>query len=71
MGFSLAYGGYPSASSIAVMPNDHMSALQSYRFPMMISGAIQKGVPMRVLRLANVFSSCTETPKSANLAIPF
>lgn len=36
----------------------------------MISGAIQKGVPMTVLRLERVVSSLADTPKSAILAFP-
>ena len=36
----------------------------------MISGAIQKGVPITVFRLERVVSSLAETPKSAILAFP-
>lgn len=36
----------------------------------MISGAIQKGVPITVLRLERVVSSLAETPKSASFAFP-
>ncbi len=36
----------------------------------MTSGAIQKGVPMTVLRFETVEESCAETPKSASLALP-
>ena len=36
----------------------------------MISGAIQKGVPITVLRLERVVSSLADTPKSAILAFP-
>ena len=37
----------------------------------MISGAIQKGVPISVLRLEYVLSSWAETPRSASFATPF
>jgi hypothetical protein len=36
-------GARPCASSRAVMPKDHMSALESYWMPEMSSGAIQQG----------------------------
>jgi hypothetical protein len=36
----------------------------------MTSGAIQKGVPITVLRLLMVLFSVAETPKSASLAFP-
>lgn len=36
----------------------------------MISGAIQKGVPITVFRLDRVVSSFADTPKSASFALP-
>lgn len=45
------YGGLPVAISYSVMPSDQMSALVSYILPSVItSGAIQRGVPVKVER---------------------
>mmetsp|Transcript_45517 Transcript_45517/g.67077 ORF Transcript_45517/g.67077 Transcript_45517/m.67077 type:complete len:228 (-) Transcript_45517:209-892(-) len=63
-------GGTPSAISMTEMPSDQMSALKSYESSLMTSGAIQKGVPINVLRLASVSFSCVHTPKSASLTAP-
>ena len=63
---SRAYGGRPLASSMAVMPIDHISAQPSYRDCVITSGAIQKGVPTRVLRLSMLSVSWPVTPKSPN-----
>jgi hypothetical protein len=65
----LEYGGSPSAISIQVIPNDQISVFLVYLDFEIISGLIQKGVPITVL--ANVlFYISAATPKSANLAIP-
>eukprot|EP00959_Pyramimonas_sp_CCMP1952_P226248 4730608-Pyramimonas_sp.AAC.3 len=52
---------------MAVMPRDQMSADWSYPFaPWITSGAIQKGVPVKVFRFRPmVWVSCPDTPKSA------
>ena len=62
--------------SIAVMPNDQMSDLESYVFfgswsHAITSGAIQYGVPMKVLRLPMVLSSWALTPKSTSFTSAF
>lgn len=54
MGCMSAYGGFPSAISMAVIPRDQMSAKQLYPISCMTSGAIQNGVPMTVFRFAMV-----------------
>lgn len=68
MGCSSAYGGSPLASSIAVIPRLHISALWSYPDCLITSGLIQYGVPTNVFFLAeSVPLSWPETPKSASL----
>ena len=57
MGCMSEFGGSPLANSMAVMPNDQMSALASYADCLMTSGAIQKGVPTKVLLLLVVLVS--------------
>src|ERR1700737_3326237 len=75
------YGGSPCASSIAVIPNDQISALTSYPADCRItSGAIQyccqrdsdwhTGVPTKVFFLVMLDVSCPDTPKSASLTSP-
>lgn len=75
------YGGSPCASSIAVIPNDQISALTSYPADCLItSGAIQyyirkatrevTGVPTNVFFLVMLDVSCPDTPKSASLTSP-
>ena len=72
MGCSSAYGGSPLASSIAVMPKLHISALWSYPLCLMTSGDIQYGVPTNVFFFADsVPDNCPDTPKSASLTSPF
>lgn len=61
------YGGDPSANSIAVIPNDHISVRWLYRLFEITSGDIQKGVPMTVPLSAFVYVNWALTPKSANL----
>ena len=51
MGWTLCRGGWTSAISMAEMPSAHTSTLPSYLDSWMTSGAIQCGVPMKVLRL--------------------
>lgn len=65
-------GGSVSASSMHVMPNDHMSVLLSYQTSLsisqaIISGLIQYGVPMNVFLSSALFRDFEETPKSHNL----
>ena len=62
-------GGWPSASSIAVMPSDHTSARASYLPFEITSGAIQCGVPITDDRFDAVELSCAATPKSASLTV--
>mmetsp|Transcript_25284 Transcript_25284/g.83050 ORF Transcript_25284/g.83050 Transcript_25284/m.83050 type:complete len:370 (-) Transcript_25284:236-1345(-) len=74
MGCICEYGGLPCASSMAVMPSDQMSAFSSCPppcSPWMTSGAIQKGVPVNVLRfMQRVCVSEADTPKSASPTSP-
>lgn len=44
-GVSFECGGLPTAISITVIPNDHISILKSYCDRVINSGAIQYGVP--------------------------
>lgn len=71
IGWISEYGGSPLASSSAVMPRLHISALWSYPLCLMTSGAIQNGVPTKVFFFVIVCESCPETPKSASLTCPF
>eukprot|EP00732_Lithocolla_globosa_P002140 Lithocolla_globosa_v1_NODE_1311_length_2682_cov_6.141606.p3 type:complete len:121 gc:universal NODE_1311_length_2682_cov_6.141606:878-516(-) len=62
-------GGWPSNSSMAVIPSDQMSALQlycPYSKAVMISGGIQQGVPVKV----SAQSRNDEVPKSPSLMSP-
>ncbi len=70
MGCTLQRGGDTSAISIALIPNAHMSTFPSYRDSWITSGAIQWGVPIKVLRLLLVSVSWAATPKSASLTSP-
>ncbi|RNA37049.1 hypothetical protein BpHYR1_023760 [Brachionus plicatilis] len=76
IGCSSDKGGSPSASSIAVIPSDHMSARQSYSYSIccshaITSGAIQNGVPTDVFRRLIVVLRWALTPKSTSLMVPF
>lgn len=64
IGWISAYGGLPSAISIAVIPRDQMSATQLYPISWITSGAIQNGVPITVFRFAMV--SWEEQDKDAD-----
>ena len=66
IGWILDKGGNISAISIAVIPNDQMSALLSYFSARITSGAIQYGVPVNVFLLLNVESNWALTPKSTS-----
>ena len=74
IGCMSAYGGAPVAISIAVIPKLHTSAFASYPSGLccITSGAIQKGVPVNVLRLCppTVCVICPATPKSASRTLP-
>jgi len=53
------YGGFPSASSIAVIPTDQMSAFIEYFCyfdAVMTSGAIQQIVPLLLARSSSASS---------------
>eukprot|EP00345_Euplotes_harpa_P002516 CAMPEP_0168324202 /NCGR_PEP_ID=MMETSP0213-20121227/3946_1 /TAXON_ID=151035 /ORGANISM="Euplotes harpa, Strain FSP1.4" /LENGTH=117 /DNA_ID=CAMNT_0008326439 /DNA_START=556 /DNA_END=909 /DNA_ORIENTATION=- len=64
------YGASPSASSIAVIPIDQMSAEKSYPLCCSItSGAIQQGDPTKVF-LFSPFFILAETPKSPRYMAP-
>ena len=52
------------------MPKAQTSTFPSYRDSWITSGAIQCGVPMKVLRLLIVRVSCAATPKSASFTSP-
>ena len=79
------FGALPNVSSRAVIPSDQISAFESYGFRSIISGAIQQGVPTKLLRVAAIpflaisFSDFfvvasrkrdEETPKSARSTVP-
>lgn len=69
MGWISAYGGFPSAISIAVIPRDQMSATQLYPISWITSGAIQNGVPMTVFRFAMVsWGEKDKDPDNSNCA---
>uniref|UniRef100_A0A182J0G7 Uncharacterized protein n=1 Tax=Anopheles atroparvus TaxID=41427 RepID=A0A182J0G7_ANOAO len=76
IGGYLWYGAVPVAISIAVIPNDQMSALKSYPWSCSItSGAIQHGVPTNVWRTfcrdrSPPVASHALTPKSAICTVP-
>mmetsp|Transcript_44716 Transcript_44716/g.104433 ORF Transcript_44716/g.104433 Transcript_44716/m.104433 type:complete len:319 (+) Transcript_44716:1123-2079(+) len=63
-------GGRICASSMAVMPSDHMSVRWSYCPASIISGLIHIGVPITVLRFVRVSLTRADTPKSASLICP-
>ena len=68
---SSEFGASPFASSIAVIPSDHMSALKSYPSLCSItSGAIQHGEPTKVYLFYPALM-CAETPKSLKKICPF
>ena len=54
IGWRSELGGSPFANSIAVTPSDQMSADASYCDCLITSGAIQNGVPTKVVRLVMV-----------------
>mmetsp|Transcript_10232 Transcript_10232/g.18653 ORF Transcript_10232/g.18653 Transcript_10232/m.18653 type:complete len:241 (-) Transcript_10232:300-1022(-) len=61
----LEFGGFPYASSIAVMPKDQMSAFILYGlFCSMTSGAIQSGEPVKVAALVSPKLFFEAVPKS-------
>uniref|UniRef100_A0A182NWP6 Uncharacterized protein n=1 Tax=Anopheles dirus TaxID=7168 RepID=A0A182NWP6_9DIPT len=76
IGGYLWYGAVPVAISMAVIPNDQMSALKSYPWSCSItSGAIQHGVPTNVWRTfcrerSPPVASHALTPKSAIWTVP-
>mmetsp|Transcript_19221 Transcript_19221/g.59768 ORF Transcript_19221/g.59768 Transcript_19221/m.59768 type:complete len:231 (-) Transcript_19221:492-1184(-) len=70
MGCTSACGGTVSAISMAVTPSAHTSTDWSYCASATTSGAIQCGVPMKVVRLSTVLVSSAATPKSASLTSP-
>jgi len=59
------YGGLPSAISIAVIPNDHISALSFGTPDENNSGAMNNGVPCPSFVLMVYPDDLAETPKSA------
>ena len=65
------YGGFPSASSIAVTPSDQISVKWLYLFFEITSGDIYTGVPITVPLSAFVYINYAATPKSAILIVPF
>lgn len=56
---------------MAVIPNDQISADESWPECWITSGAIHNGDPTNVNRFANVSLKRAESPKSANLISPW
>jgi len=68
IGWTSLRGGSRSANSTHVIPKDHRSTRSSYGFfpflLLIISGAIQYGVPIKVFRRSARLAITAETPKS-------